>query len=112
MAPLLRSLRPPDPAEGTNVSKRKQPIGVESARPTGAHRSHTTSHDALLAAVRTVLRGKTKSELPAHGIDVVFDDGIVAVCRSCRISWGVSRPHLANLAWWSCPRGCEPRPNA
>jgi len=62
----------------------------------------------LLAAVRTVLRGKTKSELPAHGVDVVFDDGIVAVCRTCRISWGVSRPHLANLAWWSCPRGCEP----
>jgi hypothetical protein len=62
----------------------------------------------LLEAVRTVLRGKARSELPAHGVDVIFDDGIVAVCRSCRISWSVSRPHLGNLAWWSCPRGCEP----
>ncbi len=84
-----------------------KPLGVESARRTRLHRS-TTPHDALLAAVRTVLRGKARSELPAHGVDVIFDDGIVAVCRSCRISWSVSRPHLANLAWWSCPGGCEP----
>ena len=68
-----------------------------------------SSPQVVVEAVRSVLRGGKMSELPAHGINVVFDGGVVAICRSCHISWEVSRRHLTNLAWWSCPRGCRPQ---
>lgn len=73
-----------------------------------SERATNSSQRVLLDAVRTVLRGQNLSELPAHGINVVFDAGIVVICRTCHISWEVSRRQFSNLAWWSCPRGCRP----
>lgn len=61
----------------------------------------------ILAAVKTLLRGRKEIPLPEHGIDLLFDDGVVARCRSCRLSWEVKRSQFSSLGWWSCPSGCR-----
>ena len=61
----------------------------------------------ILAAVRTVLRGRTSVTLPEHGLDVLFDGGIVARCRSCRVCWEVKRSQFKLPGWWACPSGCR-----
>lgn len=65
------------------------------------------SPEIILETVRMVLRGRERQEVPAHGIDITFDDGVVAICRVCRMSWGVGRRQFTTAAWWSCPRGCS-----
>jgi hypothetical protein len=72
------------------------------------------SPDIILETVRMVLRGREMRELPAYGINITFDDGVVVTCRVCRTSWGVGRRQFTTAAWWSCPRGCgriPPRPS-
>jgi hypothetical protein len=64
--------------------------------------------DEVLSAVDAAVRGRQRVEVPAQGIDVAFDAGVVAICRTCDISWEVTRRQFSNLAWWSCPRGCRP----
>ena len=60
----------------------------------------------ILGATRSVMRTHERVELPRHGIDLLFDEGIVARCRACDISWRVSRSRFSQVAWWACPRGC------
>lgn len=63
---------------------------------------------AILTAVRALLRSKHSVSLPAQGIDLMFDLGVVVRCRSCRVNWTVGRRQFPVAAWWSCPRGCRP----
>jgi hypothetical protein len=67
----------------------------------------TRSLNALLAAVTTAVRGRNRIAVPDHGIFVAFEDGIVATCATCGVSWEVSRRHFKHLAWWRCPGGCR-----
>ena len=66
----------------------------------------TESIKPILAAVKTLLRGRKDILLPEHGIDLLFDDGVIARCRECRLSWEVKRSHFSAPGWWSCPNGC------
>ena len=43
----------------------------------------------VLGAVKTLLRVERDIELPAHGIDLAYDAGVVATCRRCHLSWRV-----------------------
>jgi hypothetical protein len=61
----------------------------------------------ILAAVKKLLRGRDDVPLPEHGIDLLFDDGVIARCRACRLSWEVKRSQFSALGWWSCPNGCR-----
>jgi hypothetical protein len=65
----------------------------------------------VLAAVSTLLRFERDVELPIHGIDLALDAGVVATCRTCHVSWRVSRRRFSALSWWSCPAGCR-RPSS
>ena len=76
------------------------PIGGQPGEP---------SHDAILNAVRTLLRSRNGVELPDHGINIDFDHGVVVTCRPCGVSWRVSRRHFETPAWWNCPTGCRRR---
>jgi len=62
----------------------------------------------ILAAVRSLVGGRERIELVDDGIDLLFDDGVVARCRACDVAWRVSRGHFRHRAWWSCPGGCRP----
>lgn len=75
---------------------------AESAR----HEATPASIEPILAAVKTLLRGRGVVALPHRGIDLVFDCGVIAKCRTCHLSWEVSRRHFSSLAWWACPGGC------
>jgi hypothetical protein len=63
----------------------------------------------ILAAVKKLLRGRQDVALPEQGIDLLFDAGVVARCRLCRLSWEVKRSQFSCAGWWSCPSGCRPR---
>jgi hypothetical protein len=69
--------------------------------------AETGVSEIILETVRMVLRGRELREVPDHGIDITFDDGVLAICRVCRMSWGVGRRQFTTAAWWSCPRGCS-----
>jgi hypothetical protein len=71
----------------------------------------TADLSAILAGVKTLLRGKETVTLPAAGLDLLFDDGVVARCRVCRLSWRVSRSQFSSPGWWSCPGGCRQGPH-
>jgi hypothetical protein len=62
----------------------------------------------ILAGVKTLLRGIEIVHLPDQGIDLLFDDGVVARCRACELSWTVRNAHFTSAGWWSCPKGCKP----
>lgn len=68
----------------------------------------TESAAPILTAVKTLLRGRKDVSLPDHGIDLLFDGGVLARCRACRVSWEVKRSQFSALGWWSCPSGCRP----
>lgn len=68
----------------------------------------TESIAPILAGVKTLLRGRRDVSLPDQGIDLLFDGGVVARCRACRLLWEVKRSQFASLGWWSCPSGCRP----
>ena len=61
----------------------------------------------VILAIRELLRSRDRVTVPSRGIDLVFDAGILAVCRECGVTWRVSRAHYRHRAWWSCPRGCS-----
>ncbi len=61
----------------------------------------------VVLAIREVLRSRDRVTVPSRGIDMVFDAGILAVCRECGLTWRVSRAHYRHPAWWSCPRACS-----
>jgi hypothetical protein len=61
----------------------------------------------VLAAVKTLLRSERDVELPAQGIDLAYAAGVVATCRTCHLSWRVSRRNFSAPSWWSCPTGCR-----
>ncbi len=63
----------------------------------------------ILAAVKTLLRGRQDVPLPDQGIDLLFDGGVIARCRDCRLSWEVKRSQFSAPGWWSCPSGCRTR---
>jgi hypothetical protein len=63
----------------------------------------------ILAAVKKLLRGRQDVSLPEQGIDLLFDAGVIARCRFCRLSWEVKRSQFASAGWWNCPSGCRPR---
>ena len=65
----------------------------------------------ILAGVKALLRARTSVSLPDQGIDLLFDAGVVARCRSCGVSWEVKRTQYSALGWWTCPSGCS-RPGA
>lgn len=67
---------------------------------------HPALQQVVSAANRT-LRTKADTELASHGIDLMFDAGIVATCRRCLISWRVSRKRFTQFEWWSCPGNCN-----
>jgi hypothetical protein len=71
-------------------------------------RSQTTDLDAILAAVKMLRRGGGIVAVPAAGIDLLLETGVVARCRGCGVSWRVSRTQYSSLGWWSCPSGCRP----
>ena len=62
----------------------------------------------LRAAITRVLRTRHREVLPDCGIELEFDQGIVATCLHCRLTWGVRRPRYRDAAWWTCPGGCLP----
>jgi hypothetical protein len=62
---------------------------------------------AILDGVKAVLRARTAVSLPDHGIDLLFDAGVVARCRNCQVSWEVKRTQYGALGWWACPSGCR-----
>lgn len=72
----------------------------------------TESITPILTAVKTLLRGRTDVLLPDQGIDLLFDDGVIARCRECRLSWEVKRSNFRSPGWWSCPSGCRSRATA
>jgi hypothetical protein len=61
----------------------------------------------ILTAVKTLLRGRKAVSLPEQGIDLLFDEGVIARCRACRLSWEVKRAQFSSPGWWSCPSGCR-----
>lgn len=61
----------------------------------------------ILAGVKDLLRGRESIQLPDHGIDLLFDEGVVARCRTCDLSWAVRNSHFASAGWWACPKGCR-----
>ena len=63
----------------------------------------------ILAAVKKLLRGRQDISLPEQGIDLLFDAGVIARCRFCRLSWEVKRSQFSCAGWWRCPSGCRPR---
>ena len=67
----------------------------------------TESITPILTAVKTLLRGRKDVSLPEQGIDLLFDEGVIARCRVCRLSWEVKRAQFASPGWWSCPSGCR-----
>ena len=69
----------------------------------------TDSVTPILAAVKKLLRGRQDISLPEHGIDLLFDAGVIARCRICRLSWEVKRSQFSALGWWTCPSGCRAR---
>jgi hypothetical protein len=79
--------------------------------PTAVIATNTQDASAALAvvlrAVKTLLRFERDIELPAHGIDLAYDAGVVATCRRCHLSWRVSRRNFSAPSWWSCPTGCR-----
>jgi hypothetical protein len=84
-------------------------VAGDAAR-VGSTGPRVASDEALeqaLSAVRTLLRTSRTVEVAALGIDMLFEAGVVARCRVCRVSWPVSRAHFRHLAWWSCPSGCR-----
>jgi hypothetical protein len=62
----------------------------------------------IVEGLRELLRSRHRVTVPTRGIDLVFDAGILAMCRACGVMWRVSRAHYRQAAWWSCPRGCSP----
>jgi hypothetical protein len=62
----------------------------------------------IVEGLRELLRSRQRVTVPTRGIDLVFDAGILAMCRACGVMWRVSRAHYRQPAWWSCPRGCSP----
>jgi hypothetical protein len=67
----------------------------------------TESITPILTAVKTLLRGRKDVSLPEQGIDLLFDEGVIARCRVCRLSWEVKRAQFSSPGWWSCPSGCR-----
>jgi hypothetical protein len=63
----------------------------------------------ILVAVKRLLRGGQDISLPEQGIDLLFDAGVIARCRVCRLSWEVKRSQFSSPGWWSCPSGCRTR---
>jgi hypothetical protein len=62
----------------------------------------------ILAGVKDLLRGQASVELPREGIDLLFEEGVVARCRVCELAWAVRNSQFSSPAWWACPRGCQP----
>lgn len=63
--------------------------------------------ERVLAAVTAAVAGRRRIAVPDRGIYVAFDEGVVATCVTCRVSWEVSRQNFKHLAWWRCPGGCR-----
>jgi hypothetical protein len=63
--------------------------------------------ERVLAAVTAAVAGRRSIAVPDRGIYVAFDEGVVATCVTCRVSWEVSRQNFKHLAWWQCPGGCR-----
>src|SRR5262249_40201936 len=56
-----------------------------------ADRNTASGLESVLLAVSAAVRGRTRIDVPDHGIYVTFNDGVVATCASCHVSWEVSR---------------------
>ena len=70
-------------------------------------RNSASGLESVLLAVSAAIRGRTRIDVPDHGIYVTFNDGVVATCASCHVSWEVSRRQFKQLACWRCPKGCR-----
>ena len=69
--------------------------------------SHPTAIAPILEAVKSLLRGQHRVAVPGQGIDLLFDSGVVARCRTCELSWHIKPTQFSSLGWWSCPSGCQ-----
>lgn len=73
----------------------------------GLSASLATSLQPIHTAVRTLLKGQHEVPVPLHGLDLLFDEGVIARCRRCRVSWEVKRVWFSSLSHWACPSGCS-----
>ncbi len=62
---------------------------------------------SVLSAISESRRTGSSVPLPQHGLTIEWDDGAVASCDRCGISWRVSRARYRTAGWWTCPRGCR-----
>jgi len=102
VSPAQEPHRLPGPAEA-GIGQRPSP--VTPARHAG---SVDDQLGDVVVALRDLLRSRDRVTVPSRGIDLVYDAGILAVCRECGVTWRVSRAHYRHRASWSCPRGCSP----
>ena len=90
--------------ERTNRRNRIAPAQGSSKRKSNA----APAIAPILDAVNHLLAGQHPVMLPRQGIDLLFDSGVVARCRTCGLSWTVKPTQFSSIAWWSCPSGCRP----
>lgn len=81
------------------------PVPGSSKRKSSA--SPPTAIAPILEAVKSLLRGQHRVAVPGQGIDLLFDCGVVARCRTCELSWHIKPTQFSSIGWWSCPSGCR-----
>lgn len=53
------------------------------------------------------LRNEPAIERTNQGVDLVFECGILAICRRCRLSWRIDGNRHSSSEWWLCPARCD-----
>jgi hypothetical protein len=89
-------------------NRRNRIASVQRSSKRKSNASSATAIGPILEAVNSVLRGQHYVALPRQGIDLLFDSGVVARCRTCELSWTVTPTQFSSIGWWSCPSGCRP----
>ena len=93
------------------VSRARHPAAMveqsEDKDITNADRNTASGLESVLLAASAAIRGRTRIDVPDHGIYVTFNDGLVATCTSCHVSWEVRRRQFKQFTCWRCPTGCR-----
>jgi len=93
-------------SERANRRNRIAPVKGSSKRKSDA--TPAAAIAPILEAVKSVLHGQHRVALPRQGIDLLFESGVVARCRTCDLSWTVKPTQFSSIGWWSCPSACRP----
>jgi hypothetical protein len=64
----------------------------------------------VVSAGHRQLRHRRATEAVDQGVDLVFECGIVATCRRCRLTWRVDGIRDSRTDWWLCPARCSGGP--